>query len=270
MTLGAMVDVVVGLMLCYLLLGLIGSALLEALAGWLNLRGRQLERGLRDLLASGEGSAQHAALFEPVYRHGLIVPEPGGRAPAYIAPANFSAALLDVLGRGQSALTLDAVRAGIEQLPPGGARQALAALLAQSQGELPVLRAGIERWFNHGMGHVSGAYKRFTNNVMLAFGLAVALGGRIDSLALARTLWADAHTAAASTGTGAAATVAAGAAASPAAWPIGWSADVAWSWPLLIGCLVTALATSVGAPFWFDTLQKFLQVRAAGPRPPTA
>jgi hypothetical protein len=264
MTLGAMVDVVVGLMLCYLLLGLIGSALLEALAGWFNLRGRQLERGLRALLAVGNGAARHEALFEPVYRHGLIATDPSGRAPAYIAPADFSAALLDVLSGRDAPLSAETVRAGVARLPPGGARQALQALLAQSADDLPALRGAIERWFNHGMSHVSGGYKRFTNNVMLAFGLAVALGGNIDSLALAQAMWADAHAGAA------AATATATASAAVASWPIGWGAGTAWSWQLLLGCLVTALATSVGAPFWFDTLQKFLQVRAAGPRPPGA
>jgi hypothetical protein len=35
----------------------------------------------------------------------------------------------------------------------------------------------------------------------------------------------------------------------------------------LLGWLITALAVGMGAPFWFDTLNKLVDVRGAGPRP---
>ncbi len=35
----------------------------------------------------------------------------------------------------------------------------------------------------------------------------------------------------------------------------------------LVGWVFTAIAASLGAPFWFDTLNKFMNVRAAGPAP---
>jgi hypothetical protein len=35
----------------------------------------------------------------------------------------------------------------------------------------------------------------------------------------------------------------------------------------LFGWLLTAIAASLGAPFWFDTLNKFMSVRAAGKAP---
>jgi hypothetical protein len=37
-----------------------------------------------------------------------------------------------------------------------------------------------------------------------------------------------------------------------------------WSW---IGWLITALAITLGAPFWFDLLNKFISIRAAGKNP---
>jgi hypothetical protein len=57
--------------------------------------------------------------------------------------------------------------------------------------------------------------------------------------------------------------------------PIGW-ADFRWkglnqtaldilSW--LPGWLITALAVSLGAPFWFDLLNKFINIRGAGKAP---
>lgn len=38
-------------------------------------------------------------------------------------------------------------------------------------------------------------------------------------------------------------------------------------WRLLFGFLITAFAVSLGAPFWFDLLNKFVNLRGAGPRP---
>ncbi|MEP6674686.1 MAG: hypothetical protein ABJA78_06015 [Ferruginibacter sp.] len=35
-----------------------------------------------------------------------------------------------------------------------------------------------------------------------------------------------------------------------------------------VGWLLTALAISLGAPFWFDLLNKFVQIRGTGPKPP--
>jgi hypothetical protein len=40
-----------------------------------------------------------------------------------------------------------------------------------------------------------------------------------------------------------------------------------WLWCHLGGFLLTALATSLGAPFWFDLLNRFVNLRAAGKKP---
>jgi hypothetical protein len=37
---------------------------------------------------------------------------------------------------------------------------------------------------------------------------------------------------------------------------------------MVIGWIMTALAVSLGAPFWFDTLNRLFSLRAAGPKPP--
>jgi hypothetical protein len=42
----------------------------------------------------------------------------------------------------------------------------------------------------------------------------------------------------------------------------------AGGWALKVfGLLLSALAVSLGAPFWFDTLSKFMNVRGAGKVP---
>ena len=96
MSLGAVVDVVIGLIFCYLLLGLIGSSLQEALAGWLNWRGTHLRTALKNLLVHTATETQKSDwLFQQVFHHSLIAPGVAGRAPSYISAANFSMALID-------------------------------------------------------------------------------------------------------------------------------------------------------------------------------
>lgn len=47
-----------------------------------------------------------------------------------------------------------------------------------------------------------------------------------------------------------------------------WLGAVLWQHGL--GWLMTAIAVSIGAPFWFDTLKRFMNVRYAGPKPKRA
>ena len=53
--------------------------------------------------------------------------------------------------------------------------------------------------------------------------------------------------------------------------PPGDFAPLSWWWALIrhvVGWLLTAMAVSLGANFWFDTLKKLMNLRSAGPPPP--
>jgi hypothetical protein len=54
------------------------------------------------------------------------------------------------------------------------------------------------------------------------------------------------------------------------ALPIGWSVQPqsAGAWAMkAVGLAITVLAVSLGAPFWFDLLNKLANLRASGPKP---
>ncbi len=55
-------------------------------------------------------------------------------------------------------------------------------------------------------------------------------------------------------------------------FPIGWTAEnsAKWTWLSILGWIVTGLALSLGAPFWFDLLGTFVNIRGAGPKPKRA
>ncbi|MFQ6027733.1 MAG: hypothetical protein ACE5Q6_09600, partial [Dehalococcoidia bacterium] len=47
--------------------------------------------------------------------------------------------------------------------------------------------------------------------------------------------------------------------------------DDLWGWLIKLGgILFTAVAVSLGAPFWFDLLNKFVNLRSGGNKPPKA
>ena len=67
--------------------------------------------------------------------------------------------------------------------------------------------------------------------------------------------------------------------------PVGWSSGIPlevkdetkntldwfWKspngWMMLVGWLITAIATLFGAPFWFDLLQTVIRLKGTGPSP---
>ena len=55
------------------------------------------------------------------------------------------------------------------------------------------------------------------------------------------------------------------------ALPVGWTGLASTSWAVTaLGWLVTASSALFGAPFWFDLLQRLVNLRGTGPRPSTA
>jgi hypothetical protein len=185
----------------------------------------------------------------------------------------------------------------------------LTRIAIEAGNDLTAFRAGVERWFNDSMGRVSGWYKRRVQRWMLVYAAALTILLNVDSLAIARTLWtqdtvrqavvAQAQRTPDSTTT----TTSDGGSSTPAptplnsvsdsvsnvkklGMPIGWSFDSSAAsyrsdprrWPRnsgalfakLLGLAFTIGALSLGAPFWFDVLNKVARLRSSGDRPSTS
>jgi hypothetical protein len=303
MSLGPVLDVAIGLIFVYLLMGMVASGLKEAISGWLNWRGKELRKGLEDLLAHQPAEGMAAGdLFQSVFRHGLIAPPGTPRDPSYVAARTFSTALIDTLATGSESIALTQIKQAIADLPEGRVRQTLAALALQAGTSVDGFRDSVEQWFDNSMDRVSGSYKRIASRFLLTFGIAAAVLGNVDTIVLVQVLWtqpgvrsAIVEQATDFAQTNDAASVAAPSASAPAsaaavarsatermvatALPIGWSADGRRTWLEstlsaklihLTGWLITGLAVAMGAPFWFDLLNNVLNLRAAGPKPKRA
>src|SRR5882724_5219040 len=178
MSLGAMLDVGIGMIFVFLLLGLIVSALQEAAASLLALRGKYLLEGISTILADGKAEYwlarahvlpwqsterdQGSDLFKSVSAHALIKDITPADTPSYVPAANFAMALIDTLRKGTAGDVGTEVESTIAALPDGPARQALNALFVEAKGDIAAFQKNIETWFDTAMDRVSGVYKRWT------------------------------------------------------------------------------------------------------------
>jgi hypothetical protein len=286
----AILEVAIGMVFVYLLLSLICSALNEFIEARLKNRAKGLEKGITNLLGD-------PALIAKFYEHPLIQAlYSRGDRPSYIPAGTFSLTLWNLATYAEEgkdaavAVTrnLKEIRRTVAQLPASNLRQALLSLMDEAGNDLEKARANIERWYDDSMDRVSGWYKRRTQWILLALGLGFAVVLNIDSLKIADTLYRDGpqRNAIVATAEGyAAANKSSGGVADEEikanfdrikslGIPLGWtrkefpgSADSGWAWICAIllkaiGLAATALAVSLGAPFWFDVLNKFMVVRS--------
>ena len=223
-----------------------------------------------------------------------------GKGPAYIPARTFVSALIDLGARNTHSAQLAAadgaklaaalarvkLPAAINGIPSAPLRQALLAIYNEADGDVNAFRAGAEKWYDDAMDRVSGWYKRHIQLVIWIIAVFVALLLNVDTVQIATTLWKD-PTARAAVVASADKAAAQGQNAnqvnqtvSTIGLPLGWRLklgadpqDIPNQGRLilskLIGLLLTAAALSLGAPFWFDLLSKFVRIRGTGPPPAT-
>ena len=293
-------DVAIGICFIYLLLGLICSTLSEMISGWSKTRAKFLEQGIGRLLGN-------ETLKQALYNHPLIrtlAANDGSARPSYIPAERFISALTDVLtGPGRSPSDMAALRQGLAATGNEQINEALTALLDRPGMDAAAARVHLEKWFDDGMERVTGWYKRNAqrNALILACLITVALNA--DTLRMAKTLWTSPTVSAVVVEEAKARAERARppspspqdqAASAPASAPMqaltdqeqallgqvaGWTGEqppaggdfFGWLWSILrrhlLGWILTAIAVSLGAPFWFDTLNRFVNIRSAGRTP---
>ena len=211
------------------------------------------------------------------------------------------------IGRTLAAKSPDAlatVQAGVNTLPDGHSKESMLVLIDKTRREVKnaehqveAFRQNIETWYNNSMDRVGGWYKRWTQRVLFVLAFVVVFAANADTLMLIQRLTMDGAVRAALVN------AAQDAAKLPAPeggavdtrvnavldrakdlnLPLGWALAVndprhipleksGWDfsgWLLfkVFGLLISACAVSLGAPFWFDLLSKFVNIRGTGVPP---
>jgi hypothetical protein len=250
--------------------------------------------------AAPQAGAQVLELSRALFMHPVVDAVRGGnRAPAYLTSDQFATALLDTIGttyRAGSRLHSD-ISSTISAMPEGPLKTNLELILKDVGGDAAKAKEGIQKWFDDTMARVGGWYKRQTQWLLLALGFVAAAALNVDTIELTRRMWTDpalravaikSAEAFAAKGPDAvenkdadkrakaahAELTALGVAKMPIGWPATWSAgDIKPEHTMAILCSVlgwalTALAISLGAPYWYDLLLKLLPMaRSSGARP---
>ena len=285
-------EIGISLSLVYLLLGLMCSVLNEWVAGILNMRAKNLWDGVRNLLYDSEGTG----LAKQLYDHALVKNlGKAGQLPSYVPSRAFALALFDLVAPvhdSTTTRTLQDIRNSVANISNEQVKTTLVVLIDDAEGDLKKARENVERWYDDAMDRVSGWYKKKTQLFILVWALAVTLSVNADTVLIANTL---AHDATLRTSLVAMAEITAkeplpqdakgttervqqmSSEIKKLGLPIGWSlepkdpkslpSDVG-GWALkIIGLSLTAIAVSLGAPFWFDVLNKLINIRSAGKQP---
>jgi hypothetical protein len=214
-------------------------------------------------------------------------PEPDPFAALQTAPASSVAEL----------------RANVNRVPSPFVQRALLAAIDGAGEDMNRVRENLEAWFDSAMNSVSGWYRRRTQLHLFVIGLIVAAVLNVNTFTIADHLWRDdlARATLAERAGSVATDTAYGRLAGgdtlssedsrrlyadlrSLSLPIGWdrrpptppspsalSVHFSYWSKQVFGLALTAFAIMLGAPFWFDTLNKFVVIRSTvKPREKTA
>jgi hypothetical protein len=181
--------------------------------------------------------------------------------------------------------------------------QSLRALWDGADRDVDRFRGNVEHWYDDQMDRVSGWYRRRSQVVLFVIGLVLAAGLNVDTVAITRALAVDANlrqaVAAAASSFQSSRSMNESVPTCPQGTlsgclqtlrslelPIGWASYSSYlrvtapsggrtggqnageALLKLLGLLITALAVSLGAPFWFGLLNRLTGIRAGGNPPP--
>lgn len=294
-------DLAIGMIVVFLLVSTLCSAVREAIEGVLKTRAAYLESGIRELLDDRDGKGLTERLFEHPLLSGLFrgkyqakprkkllwVLANGRGLPSYVPASSFAKALLALAMHGPApdgearvsgaVVTVESLRARL--LDPKSpisprVRRVLLQALDTARGDLEQVKKNVEDWFNDSMDRVSGWYKRSTQWVVFVIAVVVTVAGNVDSIAIAKHFYRD--EAARSAAVASARAVVANEDApdkdkaremlEQLELPIGWSKpelpEGAALFNRVLGWFLTAFAATLGAPFWFDVLNKVMVIRS--------
>ncbi len=292
-------EVVIGIVFVLLLLSLLATTLMELLAAGLSLRGKNLENALRNMLASADPEERVLQDFKDNALYKQLSQHFRSRryAPSYIPDESFQSILFEIILKGEAP---EKMLEKIEELPDPDLRRVLRQFLQDAEYELDAFKERVRKWYNDVMDRASGWYKRHTQKILVAIGMGIAVIFNADTIAIYERLESDPESLQQILEL--AETYAGAEKESPipvateeetvqqqmdkvrslinneinhAASPLGLGWDeanveglTAWGWSAkVLGWIVTAFAITLGAPFWFDLLNRLVHLRNAGSKP---
>ena len=291
----ATLNIVIGLVFVLLLFSLLASTVMEVIAALLSLRAKHLRYTLENML----GEKMDDFVRHPVFRQ-LSYATTHRRArlspyylPGHVNKITFVTILQDILDSGDP----EAAQAKIQGMEEGEPKRMLQFILRQSGGDPAAFKAGAEHWFDDVMDRASDWYKRNLKWWLFGVGFVLAAIFNADTIHIYQNISSNATVqdflvemavnfeARTDTVTDSNLNLPIDEAIarmdtalqrieyirSPLG--LGWTAaetdqNLPWWLVKLAGLLLTGIAVTFGAPFWFDLLRKMLALRSGGAEKP--
>lgn len=293
-------DTAIGLFFVYLIVSIISSGLAEYIADRIfSLRAKNMQDALSHMLVGSKEETQDRNFIDRFIQNALFQSlSQKGSLPSYMTSKRFMQIVIDLVTSDKltndkgmfQAASLDEIAKSVEKLPDTRAKDALGALLKQTDDKIETFEKSLEDWFNETMERASGWYKRKIRWILFLSAFVVSIGLNADTFQIISELSQSPEMRtkivelASQTVKGKtvgeikldeAKKIAQNAASSGI---IGWELDKyqkqwaemempeSFNFILLkfLGLLITAGAASLGAPFWFDLLNKLVNLRNAG------
>jgi len=295
-------DVVIGLLFIYLLYSLLATIIFEFISEIIGIRTRVFEYYLKLMLTDHDKFSfrNQANWFysKPKDFRTEFLNQPSIKnltkhrrknsliksGPSYLSSQTFSEGLIDLLvSEGNGDNELKRIESGIKvwkektdgvKLEEKTSKQ-LERLMQKANGDVDRFKIALEDWFNATMERCAGGFKQITQQCLIIIGLFVAISFNVNSIYIAQKLATN------STAREQISIMAENVSKreleeiklnakenlenANEVLGLGWKDPCDISWKNFIGWLITAFAISLGSPFWFDLLNKFMRLRTSIP-----
>jgi len=276
----AALETAIGLVFIYLVLSIVGTAAVEVFSAATNSRAANLRRWIVGVL--GRKKADEFYDFPLISCLRKNTTWKRFSYPSYISESTFAEGLAYFLAGQECTTDPDAVSEGAKHLKGTEVGVIIPILAAKANGDFDAFISSVKKWFTEGQDRVTGWFKVSSIAFLLLIGIAISIAGNIDTVEIANRLYVQ--TTIRQEITNAAAKPSPDALAGmrklEQAKLMGWEPDGLRAYysglkrhdthdvTKTIGFILTALAMSLGAPYWFEVLNKMNQaIRATGTKP---
>lgn len=301
-------DILIGLFTVFLLFSTICTAIVEAIAAWRGVRSKNLESALKEFISGNPAGNNNVVtqFYDHPLIKSLSKNEDG--RPSYIPAKTFRQVIESlVMGASAGSNLIESIRQLPDDKT--NLTGILKTLANEADGDEQRLRLALESHFDAVMDRASGWYKRHAQNVTYAVAVVLVLSFNVDTLVLVKQLSSNPEvlqklltvTEEQVKGDDKGSTscvikspeeqlkeatcktesalriqhdvvnglISAGVSIGWNDWDEFYDAFHFHWLAKIAGLLISIIAVSLGAPFWFDILQRFMQIRAAGQKPGT-
>ena len=291
-------DLVILLSFTYFIGSLILSAINEAIAGWLKLRQKQLKRVLENLFfEDGWKNFIRNSFIKTPTMQSLMKKK--SEYPAYISSVNFVQAIICELNvyNYKPERLMQELKSNTNL--PKHFRELLINIWAQAQGDIASFEKRLEDFYDNAMDRATGWYKRKIRLILLLIGIVLSVALNIDTLQIVTNALADKQKLSKAVDnisanlpkldslrsiyvTDTSIVISRDSLAKninaatlvfkqTSGYGFGYvDFKEEWKnnfWKKIVGILITAFALQLGSNYWFDLMNKAVNIRSVGNKP---